>query len=266
MALSFPEIDPVAFAVGPVVIRWYALAYIAGFLIGWRVSMKLAERFKGEPPTREHIDDFLSWAIIGVIIGGRLGYVLFYNPVHYYYNLSEVFQVWKGGMSFHGGVLGLFAAILLYVGPKQIHILRLSDVVCAVAPIGLFFGRMANFINAELYGRVTASPLGMIFPGSDGLPRHPSQLYEAALEGIVLCAVIMVLIVKYDALSRKGFISAVFLFGYGASRFFIEMFREPDAQIGLIGEFLSMGQILTIPMIFIGVAMMVHILRQPKEA
>lgn len=265
MALSFPQIDPVAFAYGPLVIRWYALAYIAGFIIGWRVCMKLAERYDGEEPTRDQVDDFLSWAILGVIVGGRLGYVLFYNPYYYFENFMEVFQVWKGGMSFHGGVLGLYAVMLLYSPPRFIPILRLSDLICAVAPIGLFFGRIANFINGELYGRVTASPLGMVFPGGGALPRHPSQLYEAALEGVLLFAIIMLLIFKFEALKWRGLITGVFLTGYGLSRFFVEMYREPDVQIGLIGNVFSMGQVLTLPMILIGVWMIVHILQKPKD-
>ena len=193
MALEFPMIDPVAIALGPLQIRWYALAYLAGFLLGWRYCLRLAGWDAEHRPNREDIDDFLTWVIVGVILGGRLGYVLFYNFEYYLSTPLDALKVWHGGMSFHGGALGVIAALFIYPALKKFPPLRLCDIVCAAVPIGLFFGRIANFINAELYGRVTNVPWGIVFPNGGAEPRHPSQLYEAALEGAVLFVILFLL-------------------------------------------------------------------------
>ena len=194
MAFTFPDIDPVAFSVGPFLVRWYALAYIAGFLGGWRYALYLAGLDPESRPTRQEVDDFLPWIIIGVIAGGRLGYVVFYNSLYYMANPIEILQLWDGGMSFHGGALGVIAMLIIYPLRRKFNPFRLSDIVCACVPIGLFFGRLANFVNGELYGRVTDMPWGIVFPRGGAWPRHPSQLYEAALEGVVLFLILFVLI------------------------------------------------------------------------
>ncbi len=251
MDYMYLDFDPVAFTVGSFAVRWYALAYLAGFLIGWRYCVYLIRSSAIAKPTAEDIDDFLSWAIVGVILGGRLGYVLFYQLDYYMDNPSEIYQIWKGGMSFHGGVLGVLVSMAIFAKLRGINVFRLSDLVCAAAPIGLFFGRLSNFVNGELYGRQTTLPVGVIFPNSDGIPRHPSQLYEAVLEGLVLFAILY--FVHHGTKNRYGFTSGVFLVGYGLFRACIEFVREPDAQIGLIGGYISMGQILCIPMILVGI-------------
>jgi len=254
-ALAFPAIDPVLFEIGPIVIRWYALAYIAGLLIGWRLMRYLAAK----PPYDIHpdrVDDFLTWATIGVIIGGRLGYVLFYNFDYYMANPGAIVKVWQGGMSFHGGLAGVAVAIYFYARQCKIPVLAFADLVAVVAPVGLFFGRLANFINAELYGRVTDAPWGMVFPNAGPDPRHPSQLYEAALEGALLFVVMMVLWRLACVRGRFGFLMGTFLAGYGAARFFIEFFREPDAQIGFLSFGSTMGQWLSVPLIALGLYLM----------
>lgn len=245
------EFDPIAFAIGPFAIRWYALAYLAGFLIGWRYCLAMLSKEPNAKPSAEDIDDFLTWAIIGVILGGRLGYVLFYQFEYYQANPSEILQIWRGGMSFHGGMFGVFVSMLWFAKRRKINLLRLSDLICATAPIGLFFGRISNFINGELYGRTTELPIGVVFPASgDGLPRHPSQIYEALLEGLLLFC-ILYLILKSKRF-KTGTASGVFLIGYGVFRSMVEFVREPDAQLGMIWDVISMGQILCLPMILVG--------------
>lgn len=248
------QIDPVAFAIGPLVVRWYALAYLAGFLLGWKYCMSLVKGNDDTRPNTDDIDAFLTWAVIGVILGGRLGYALFYNFEYYSMNPAEVIKIWKGGMSFHGGMLGVLVAMFLYAKKHGINVFRLADIISAAAPIGLFFGRIANFINAELYGRQTDVPWGIIFPGGGDIPRHPSQLYESLLEGAVLF-VILYMMTKSSKM-RDGMISGAFLMGYGFFRAIVEFVREPDVQIGLIGGFISMGQILCLPMIIGGAFLM----------
>ena len=248
----FPDIDPVAIHIGPLAIRWYALAYIAGLLCGWQYCLRLAKR----PPnmvTPKDIDDFMVWATLGVVLGGRLGFVLFYQPEHYFANPGEILQVWKGGMSFHGGLLGVILAMILYARRHGTGFFPLADIVAAATPIGLFFGRIANFINGELWGRTTDVPWAVIFPRAGPEPRHPSQLYEAGLEGLVLFAVTALLIFRYDALRRRGLISGVFLVGYGLSRIVAETMREPDSYIGFLTFGTTYGQWLSLPMVLYGV-------------
>ena len=252
MALEFPTIDPVALSIGPFAIRWYALAYLAGFLIGWRYCLKLARFDKSQRPDSNDIDDVLTWIIVGVILGGRIGYVLFYNFDYYLSEPMEALKIWQGGMSFHGGAIGVIVAMILFARVRNISFLRLADIVCAAVPIGLFFGRIANFINGELYGRAGDVPWAMVFPRGGDVPRHPSQLYEAGLEGLVLFLILAVLIRNETVRNMPGVVSAAFLLGYGIFRAFIEFFREPDVQIGLYFDVISQGQLLCLPMIAVG--------------
>lgn len=262
MALEFPNIDPVALEIGPVVIRWYALSYMAGFLLGWQYCMKLARLDGGVRPSPEDMDDFLPWAILGVILGGRLGYVLFYQFGYYLDNPLAALQVWNGGMSFHGGALGVILAMIIYAAVKKISFFRFSDIVVCAVPIGLFFGRVANFVNGELFGRASDVPWAMVFPMGGDEARHPSQLYEAVLEGAVLFLILGTLIRIEAVRSRPGILGGAFLAGYGFFRGLIEFFREPDAHLGLIGEALSMGQILSLPMIIFGLGLCVWAYRR----
>lgn len=255
--IPFPDIDPVIIQIGPLAIRWYALAYIAGLTLGWRYIIRLINTprlWNGPAPVNQlQIDDALLWAALGVILGGRLGYVLVYNPMQYLAHPLEIFAVWHGGMSFHGGALGTLIGVGLYARRQGISILSMFDVVSAAAAIGLFFGRIANFINSELWGRVTDVPWGMIFPNGGPLPRHPSQLYEAALEGILLFIILRILTHHFDALKRPGTVWGTFIAGFGAARVFVEFFRQPDIQLGyLYGGWLTMGMVLSIPMIVVG--------------
>lgn len=250
LALSYPEIDPIIVQLGPFAIRWYALAYIAGLVIGWRFLIRFS-RMPGSHVTPQQADDFLVWATLGIIFGGRLGYVFFYKPLYYLSNPQEIFMVWQGGMSFHGGFLGVVLAAYLFSRKQKIPPLALADMLATVAPIGLFFGRIANFINGELYGRVTEAPWGIIFPNGGPLPRHPSQLYEAALEGLVLFILIYGLR-KSNLSNKPGLLTGTFLLGYALARGFVELFRQPDAHLGFLIGGMTMGQLLSIPMIIIG--------------
>ncbi len=262
MSIPFPEIDPVALSLGPVVIRWYALAYLVGFLAGWKYALHLAGLTPNNRPTRDDIDNFVSFAVLGVILGGRLGYVLFYQPSLYAANPLDAFKVWEGGMAFHGGAAGVMIALIGFCLFHKIQLLRMSDIVCAVAPIGLFFGRCANFINGELFGRVTDSPWGVVFPRGGDMPRHPSQLYEAFFEGAVLFVILWVLYKKLNMKARPGVVTGAFLAGYGIFRFGIEFFRQPDLHLGFIISEISMGQILSVPMIILGLGVIGYAYRK----
>lgn len=254
--MEFPNIDPVALYLGPLPIRWYALAYIAGFLLGWKYCLYLAGKDKDARPNKTDIDDFLPWAILGVILGGRLGYILFYQLEFYLADPMEIAKIWNGGMSFHGGILGVIVAIISFSYARKIHVLRLADMLACATPIGLFFGRIANFINGELFGRVTNVPWGINFPRGGDMPRHPSQLYEAALEGLLLF-IILFFLSRFETIRlRAGLLSGIFLCGYAAARFTVEFFREPDLQIGFVIDTFTMGQILCIPMFIGGVALL----------
>jgi phosphatidylglycerol---prolipoprotein diacylglyceryl transferase len=254
--LTFPHIDPVLISIGPLAVRWYALAYIVGIIAGWfyaRAIIASPKLWGGPAPlTVADYDDFIVWITLGIILGGRIGYVLFYNFPHFSQHPIEIFQLWNGGMSFHGGVLGSVLATVLFALRRGISILSLGDVTLAVAPIGLFLGRIANFINGELWGRPSDAPWAMIFPSGGPIPRHPSQLYEAALEGLLLLTILGIL-VRCGALKRPGLISGSFAVGYGVFRIFCEFFREPDAQLGFLWGGLTMGMLLSIPLILAGV-------------
>ena len=302
-AMQFPEIDPVFFHLGPLPIRWYALAYLAGISLGWWYVARLIKqpelwngkgsiRNPEQPPLdKGTLDDFVSWIILGVILGGRLGFVLFYRPELMWESFASwprllgtvpvwpPLAVWEGGMSFHGGLIGVAIVTVLFGRKRGADPIRIGDVLACTAPIGLFFGRMANFINAELYGRATEGPLGMVFPqsfdriraawvyGPDGtrgaytrdewletgqaIARHPSQLYEMMLEGAVLFIVLRIAITRFRILQYKGAATGIFLLGYGSARFFVEFFREPDTYAATLG-FLTRGMLLSLPMVVLG--------------
>ena len=262
-AIPFPTIDPVAVAIGPFVVRWYALAYIAGLLIGWRYCLVLADR----PPRlieRRDIDDFLVWATLGVVLGGRIGYVLFYQPGYYLQHPIEALYLWHGGMSFHGGALGVTLAIVLFRRARRLPVLAFSDVVAEAIPIGLFFGRIANFINGELFGRETDVPWAMAFPNGGPVPRHPSQLYEAVCEGLLLF--LLLLIAEHrGARRRPGIVTGLFLVGYAVARMSGELFRQPDAQLGFLVLGTTMGQLLSIPVLIAGILLIWWARRQPAS-
>lgn len=249
-ALLFPQFDPVLVRLGPFAIHWYALAYIAGIMLGWRYALRLGARSK---PVIEAklFDDFVVWATLGTVLGGRLGYVLFYKPSYYLSHPLEIPAVWQGGMAFHGGALGVIIAIILFCRQRKIALFAFGDIIACVAPIGLFFGRLANFVNGELWGRTTDVPWGMIFPHAGPDPRHPSQLYQAGLEGIALFTLLLVLDRK--GLRRyPGMLTGTFLVGYGSARIIGEFFRQPDAFLGFLFAGATMGQLLSLPMVAIG--------------
>ena len=265
--LPFPAIDPVLVSIGPFAVRWYALAYICGILLGWLYARTIIanQRLWGGPApfTATDFDDFVLWVTLGIILGGRTGYVLFYNFDFFLARPVEMLEVWKGGMSFHGGFLGCVLAVVLFGLKRKMSILSLGDITCAVAPIGLFFGRLANFVNSELWGRPTDVPWAMVFPSPEAgpWPRHPSQLYEAALEGLVLFCVLAVL-VRAGALKRPGLILGAFAIGYAVARSVCELFREPDAQLGFLWGGMTMGMLLSVPLLIAGICLVAFALRR----
>ncbi|WP_395698542.1 prolipoprotein diacylglyceryl transferase [Methylocella sp.] len=263
--LAYPVIDPVLVSIGPLPIRWYALAYIVGLVLGWAYVRALAASaalWRGAArPDAETVDDLLLYAALGVVLGGRLGYVLFYNPAYYLAHPLEVVKVWEGGMSFHGGLFGAGVGVFLLARRRALSALTLADVAAAAAPIGLFLGRLANFIKPELWGRPGDVPWAMVFPGAGPLPRHPSQLYEAALEGLVLFALLYVA-VRCGALARPGLVAGLFAIGYGCARIACEFFREPDPQLGFLFGGATMGMLLSLPLIAVGAGLLAHALRR----
>ncbi|CUH62896.1 Prolipoprotein diacylglyceryl transferase [Thalassovita autumnalis] len=292
--IPFPDISPEIFSISlfgiTFALRWYALAYIGGILIGWRLIVMAASRpqlWPGDtaPMSKEQVEDLLTWIILGVILGGRLGYVLFYKPAYYLDNPSEILMVWQGGMAFHGGFLGVVVAAWIWAGRQGVNRLSLGDSLALAVPTGLLLGRVANFINGELWGRPTDVPWGVAFPGPSaqtcegviGLcARHPSQLYEAALEGLLLGALLLVLAFRRDGLKVPGQLMGLFVAGYGLSRFIVEFFRQADdqfitldnpmgyvIQMGQAG--VTMGQILSLPMLLIGLAIFFWARRQPRQ-
>ncbi len=258
----FPEFDPVLFQIGPFAIRWYALAYIFGLVGAWRYGIWLARRVP-KLVTAQHIDDFLVWATFGVILGGRLGYVFFYQPGYFLEHPLEIPQMWNGGMSFHGGLVGVITAMILFARRRGLAFFALADVIAATAPIGLFLGRIANFINGELWGRETDVSWGVIFPRAGPNPRHPSQLYEAFLEGLVLFVVLTLLVLAWRARWRVGLTSGAFLVGYALSRMMVETVRQPDDYIGLLAFGSTWGQWLSVPMLAFGLFLIARALMRP---
>jgi phosphatidylglycerol:prolipoprotein diacylglycerol transferase len=268
LLVTFPVFDPVAIAIGPIVIRWYALAYIGGIVLGWiyaRALLKNEKLWGGPAPiSLVQLDDFILWVTIGIILGGRTGYVLFYNFVFFIQHPAEILELWKGGMSFHGGFMGCVVAVIWFCRRNNLPILSLGDITTAVGPIGLFLGRIANFINSELWGRPAdpSLPWAMIFPNGGPLPRHPSQLYEAGMEGILLFTVLAVMI-RFGALKRPGLILGSFITIYSLARITGECFREPDPQLGFLWGGLTMGMLLSVPMVIAGVIIIVWAWRHP---
>ena len=252
MLLIHPSINPVIVSFGVIQIRWYGIAYVLGFLLGIYLIKQINQSYQKRLKNKQ-IDDFFIWSVIGVILGGRIGYVLFYQTATILTDPINILFIWKGGMSFHGGLIGIIISIFLFSKKYSIDFFQLSDLVSSVAPVGLFFGRLANFINVELYGRVTDFPLAMIYPSIDQAPRHPSQLYEAFFEGVVLFIILRHCNKKNYSQNNFGFITSLFLILYGIIRFLIEFLREPDAHIGLIFNSITLGQLLSVPLVIIGV-------------
>jgi phosphatidylglycerol:prolipoprotein diacylglycerol transferase len=252
-AIAFPSIDPVIFAVGPIAVRWYALAYLAGIFAG----IAYAKRLVMKPPalmTPAQVDDFMVWVLLGVILGGRMGFVLFYKPLEYLADPISIFKTWEGGMSFHGGLLGTILAIMLFARRYKIDQWYVADAVGCTVPIGLGLGRIANFINGELWGRVAPDvPWAIVFPGAGPIPRHPSQIYEALLEGLVLFVAMWILSRQHEIRSKPGTLTGCFLIGYGCARISAEFFREPDAHLGFLTAGTTLGQWLSAPMILFGI-------------
>lgn len=258
--LTFPQIDPVIIQVGPLAVRWYGLMYLLGFGAAYLVILHLS-RLRSLALNKDGVADLLFYAVLGVVLGGRLGYVLFYNPAQYLAHPLEVFAVWQGGMSFHGGLLGVICAALLFCRRRKLPVLLTGDVLVASATIGLGLGRLGNFINAELWGRVTDLPWGMVFPGGGPLPRHPSQLYEAALEGPLLFFILYLL---HRRKVPEGVTFFSFFIGYGLFRFLVEFVRQPDAHLGFLWGGATMGQLLSLPMIAFGLSGCVVLYRRRR--
>ena len=266
LALPFPMIDPVLVQIGPFAIRWYALAYIAGIVLGWRLARRLVV-LGPKAATPEQVDDFVTWVTLGIILGGRFGYVIFYRPDIFLRAPWEILYLWQGGMSFHGGALGVILALYFFTRRQGLDWVAFSDRVVCVVPIGIFLGRLANFINGELWGRVSDVPWAMVFPGAGPDPRHPSQLYQAGLEGLCLFVLLMVLVYRPAVRARIGVLSGVFLAGYGVARFIGEFFRQPDAHLGFLFAGATMGQMLSLPMIAVGAWLVTRGLRAaPRSA
>ena len=245
-------IDPVALQIGPFAIRWYALAYIAGIVLGWRIARRLVEA-RPRAGTTEQMDDYVTWVTLGIILGGRLGYVLFYRPGYFLFHPLEALMVWQGGMSFHGGALGVIVATLIFARRNKLNPLLFGDRAAAVVPIGLFFGRVANFINGELWGRPSDVPWAIVFPTDPSqLARHPSQLYQAGLEGLALCLLMWALARREGVRARPGLLTGALIAGYGVARLIGEFFREPDAHLGYLLGGVTMGQLLSLPMVAVG--------------
>lgn len=258
--LTYPQIDPVFLQLGPIALRWYGLAYVAGILCGWLYGRSLVSNGRlwpgGKAPlTREDIDDFIVWITIGIVAGGRIGHILFYDFARIADDPLSALRVWEGGMSFHGGLIGVTLAMVLFARSRKVAMFSLIDVVAASVPFGLFFGRIANFINGELWGAPTSVAWAMVFPYAGPEPRHPSQLYEALLEGVVIFLILRLLTHRFGALGRPRLTSGTFILLYGLARIFVEFFRMPDPQLGyLLGtSWLTMGMILSLPMVVIGI-------------
>ena len=269
LALPYPLINPILVEIGPLAIRWYALAYIAGLILGWALIRRTLQdkTLWGDAPrpSADSVDDLLVYCALGVIVGGRLGNVLFYDPSYYFAHPIEIFKLWEGGMAFHGGLIGALIGVYLFARRYGAPFLTTLDLVNLAAPIGIFLGRIANFIRPELWGRPTDVPWAVIFPGSDGQPRHPSQIYEALLEGLAVFVVLQIA-ARMGALRRPGLIAGLFGVGYGAARIFCEFFRDPDPRLEDLGHGLTMGMVLSAPLVIIGICLIVFANRRRRSA
>ncbi|MCT8971951.1 prolipoprotein diacylglyceryl transferase [Microbaculum marinisediminis] len=267
--LPFPAIDPIAIELGPFAIRWYALSYVAGILFAWWYMLRLVSNARlwggTSPLEKRDVDDLILWITLGVVLGGRLGYVLFYNPAYFIAHPAEILQVWAGGMSFHGGFLGVVLAVLVFAWWRGRPVSAMADISAAATPIGLMLGRIANFINGELWGRPADVPWAMVFPLAGPEPRHPSQLYQALMEGLILFLVLRILTHRFESLNRPWLTTGTFLAGYGIARIIGEQFRMPDAHIGFLWGGLTMGMLLSLPMVLIGLAIIAFALMRPKR-
>ncbi len=257
-ALTYPNIDPVAISIGPLSIKWYGLAYMAGLLLGYAYVRHLLRTprlwSRDTPPMGlERVDDLLLYVTLAVIVGGRLGQVLLYEPSYYIAHPVEIFQVWKGGMSFHGALIGSAVALILFARRFGVSARTVMDLCCAAVPFGLFFGRLANFVNSEHWGRVTDAAVGMVFPNGGAVPRHPSQLYEAALEGLVMLVIMRIVTHKVLGLKRPGLVTGVWLVWYAIARAICEFFREPEQIHALNIEPFTAGQLYSVPMLLLGI-------------
>lgn len=263
--LLYASFDPVAFSLGSIKIHWYGISYAVGIYLAWQYCLWLIRKIPLNIKEKE-LSDYIPWAILGIILGGRLGIALFYNFDYYRHHLLEILYIWRPGMSFHGGLLGVLCTTAWYVQARKLSFLKFTDLLAAGTPIGLFFGRCANFINGELVGRPTTVPWAIIFPQIDNLPRHASQLYEAALEGIVLFLVLAYFALKTDFMKqRSGFMGGIFLIGYGSARIFVECFRQPDHQIGYLINGTTLGQWLSLPLVMVGVILIIYSTRVQKS-
>lgn len=249
---AYPEISPIIVQIGPWALRWYSMAYLFGILFGWWLAAKRIKKYQ-IPLTKNNLEDIVFYFTLGVILGGRLGYVLAYGTEKFWLNPLEIFAVWHGGMSFHGGIVGVIIAMYLAAKHVNFSFLKLTDFTAPLVPVGIFLGRLANFVNDELWGRVTNVAWAVRFPNGGYLPRHPSQLYEACLEGVVLFVILNLMWTNKQCRERKGFISGAFLLGYALFRMLLEQFREPDAQLGFLWSGVTMGQLLSLPALLGGV-------------
>lgn len=261
--MPFPAIDPIALSIGPIDVRWYGLAYALGIILGLFYARYLARRYPDFGTTAKEVEDAVPWIVLGVIVGGRLGSVLFYNFEYYRSHPVEIFYLHQGGMSFHGGLLGVGAALALYCRLRRLNLFAVADLISCVVPIGLGLGRIANFVNGELWGRVTGLPWGVRFPGAGDLPRHPSQLYEAALEGLLLLVLLRVLAARTAFRQSHGGLAGAFLLGYGAIRMAVEFVREPDGAL-ILG--MTRGQFYSAPMVLLGASLLVWSLSRARSA
>ncbi len=251
MYFDFPDISPVIFSIGPFALRWYAMAYLVGIVTAWILTKRNIRKYN-LGITTEQLDDLVFYTTLGIILGGRLGYVICYGDGYFWQHPAEILAVWHGGMSFHGGIAGVIIALYCFAKKYKFPYLKITDLVALYVPIGIFLGRLANFVNGELWGRITTVPWAVKFPDGGYLPRHPSQLYEALTEGILMFIILNLLWRKKFVRNHTGIISAVFLVIYGLSRISMEFFREPDRQIGYIAGSVTMGQILSLPFLILG--------------
>lgn len=270
-ALAYPNIDPIIFSIGPVSIHWYGLAYVVGLIFGWIYAKNLAVNTALWPKTKHritafHIDDFIIWAAFGIVLGGRIGYIFFYDFSAIMENPIRAFQIWNGGMSFHGGILGVIVAMIWFSKSRKISTWSLMDLIATVVPIGLFFGRIANFINSELWGKITDVPWAFVFPNGGPFTRHPSQLYEAALEGALTLVILAIFVFKFKWYKHPGMIAGLFVVLYALSRIFVEFYRQPDLHIGyLMGNWLTMGMLLSLPMLAVGIWALYNAQKRPQK-